>query len=179
MASQPSIEAVLIQRKKELSMKLSSQPRITMSLTFGCAILLQAAGIIANAAETNYLGTTALLQKVAENSAKASEPDEKQDDQSKFRAELDAFKKDSATLAPGDAAKRWLDLVDKSATLSEQSTPQYSHAARTLSGEDLLGALPPPASWAELAKAIAARPAAKGPAEIREIGLRLLAVTLT
>jgi hypothetical protein len=43
--------------------------------------------------------------------------------------------------------------------------------------EELIKALPPPAAWGELKKAVDARPAATGKDEIREIGLRLLVST--
>ena len=45
--------------------------------------------------------------------------------------------------------------------------------------DDLLAALPPPAAWGELAKAIAARPAPKTDGDLGEAGLRLQGATLT
>ncbi|MEY4917042.1 MAG: hypothetical protein RL616_955 [Verrucomicrobiota bacterium] len=55
----------------------------------------------------------------------------------------------------------------------------YSAGSQPIDFNDLLGALPPPPMWNDLAKAIAARPAAKGEGELHEIGLRFLAATLT
>jgi tetratricopeptide (TPR) repeat protein len=54
----------------------------------------------------------------------------------------------------------------------------YNPDSIPIQADDVLGALPPPATWNELAKAVAARPPAKGGGELRSAGLRLLTATL-
>jgi tetratricopeptide (TPR) repeat protein len=55
----------------------------------------------------------------------------------------------------------------------------YDPNALPIGIEDVLGALPPPADWNEVAKAIAARPPPKEAAETFDLGLRLLSGALT
>lgn len=97
----------------------------------------------------------------------------------RLRADLTNFTARASTLAPAAAARDWLALTDRFFKL-----PPPHLAARTgpadqpLQPRDLLTALPPPAAWDELAKAIAARPAPAGLKDAREFGLRMLAQTL-
>ena len=82
-------------------------------------------------------------------------------------------------MSAADAAKGWLTLLDRGSTLTPARGRRYDPASQPLTPEDFVAALPPPAAWPELAKAVAARPAGKGNQEVKEIGLRLLAATLT
>ena len=55
---------------------------------------------------------------------------------------------------------------------------QQDGMSHPIQPEELVEALPPPSSWAELAKAIEARPAGEGAQVLQTLGLRLLAHTL-
>ena len=119
-------------------------------------------------------------------------------------AAVDVLAKEVAQLAPGDAARRWLELYDRAVKLEKDQADraradgEFFHADSTNFAR-LLQALPGPAAWDTLAKAVEARPlpkfqheqadqpaapkpkpwedAAADPA-VREFGLRLLAHTL-
>ena len=138
------------------------------------AVLFFAATSLAVVHAADFLGANGVLQQVAERHAK---PGEKTgvDENKKFLGDLEEFNRTVTNLAPADAAKRWLELVDRMAKLPAPDGRSY----RPANGSSLLGALPPPATWSELAKAVAARPPAKGVNEIREAGLRFLTATLT
>ena len=116
----------------------------------------------------DYLGAGGVLQQVRDRNARPAEKTAGTE-RSKFCDELKTFSQTVTNLAPAEAARAWLRLVDRAAKFQRQP----------IQADQLLGALPPPADWAELAKAIAARPPAKAGDELREAGLRLLAVTLT
>jgi tetratricopeptide (TPR) repeat protein len=125
----------------------------------------------------SYQGASAVLQDIAAQSAKSTTNTPETDERSKLRNDLKSFEGASAGLAPDEAATRWLALADRAAKLQAPTMPGQE-AIQPVSSGELLAALPPPAVWPELAKAIAARPAAKGEAQIREIGLQLLAAAL-
>ncbi len=125
----------------------------------------------------DYLGAEGVLKLVKERNATVTPAPA--DDQSKLRDELKAFQAASTNLAPAEAARRWLELADRAAKAQRRAAMHYDPNTRPVEGDDLLAVLPPPPAWGELAKAIAARPAAKGAAEMRELGLRFLAATLT
>ena len=129
---------------------------------------------------TNYQGADAILRQAAESSNQPKSKEEKSSPAAQLRADLKAFKQQSGSLAPAEAAKQWLALTDRLLQLNE--TPanygQQGGMAKSLQPEELVEALPPPASWAELAKAIEARPAGEGAQVLQGIGLRLLAHTL-
>jgi tetratricopeptide (TPR) repeat protein len=129
-------------------------------------------------AQQDYLGANAVLQQVVESTAKPGEKPKK-DEQTILRDDLTAFGQSVTNLAPADAAKRWLELVDRAAKIQRQSSRNYNPSTVPLDTDDLLGVLPPPVAWAELAKAIAARPAKLGDEELSEAGLRFLAASLT
>ncbi len=127
----------------------------------------------------DYLGASAVLQQVETRIAK---PVEKKpaDEQSRLHDELKTFRQSVTQLAPAEAAQRWLEFVDRARKPQPQSARNYNAASAPVTAEDLLGALPPPPAWSELAKAIAARPPSKsGDDNAGEVGLRLLAATLT
>jgi len=132
------------------------------------------------ASATNYEGADAILRQAAEGSNQPKSKEEKPSPTSQLREDLKAFKQQSASLAPAEAAKQWLALVDRLLQLNE--TPanygQQGGMSHPIQPEELVEALPPPASWAELAKAIEARPAGEGAQTLQGLGLRLLAHTL-
>ena len=145
--------------------------RINLSV-LGCAVLAWAGEISANAQAQDYMGASAVLQQVEERHAKpVSMP--ATNDVSKLQDDLKAFGKNAANLPAANAAKQWLELVDRAAKIDSRSP------GMSINGGELLGALPPPTAWKELAVAISARPQGKDQGEIREAGLRLLAAALT
>ena len=129
---------------------------------------------------TNYEGADAVLRQASESSNQPKSKEEKPSPAAQLRADLKAFKQQSASLAPTEAAKQWLALTDRLLQLNE--TPanygQQGGMANPIQPDELVEALPPPASWAELAKAIEARPAGEGAQVLQGLGLRLLAHTL-
>ena len=128
---------------------------------------------------TNYQGADAILRQAAESSNQPKSKEEKSSPTAQLRADLKAFKQQSASLAPTEAAKQWLALADRLLQLEE--TPAYDQRgmiSHSIQPDELVEALPPPASWAELAKAIEARPAGEGAQVLQGLGLRLLAHTL-
>jgi len=128
----------------------------------------------------DYLGADGVLQQVVERNAKPEENPPGGDEQTKLRDELKAFSRAATNMAPAAAAKQWLELVDRAVKMQRPGAANISVPGFTPAQfEDLLDALPPPPTWGELAKAIAARPPAKGAARLHEIGLRFLAATLT
>jgi tetratricopeptide (TPR) repeat protein len=129
---------------------------------------------------TNYQGADAILRQAVESSNQPKSKEEKPSPVAQLRTDLKAFKQQSASLAPDEAAKQWLALTDRLLQLEE--TPanygQRGGMSHPIQPEELVEALPPPASWAELAKAIEARPAGEGAQALQGLGLRLLAHTL-
>lgn len=139
-------------------------------------LLAAVLGFTANA-ET-YLGASGALQRVEELNAKSGSTNTSGDLQSKLRADLKAFQQNAANLPPAQAATAWLDLVDRAIKIQKQAAVNFNPGNIPIQADEVLAALPSPAVWKELAAAIAARPAAKGSAEMSEAGLRFLAVTL-
>lgn len=147
-----------------------------------CLLLLLAVPILPAAAASDFDGASVVLRKIAEQSTQTTTNSPATNGRSKFRDELKAFRDASASLPPREAATRWLALVDRAAKLpaaNPLSPSESDGSSRPIGSEELLEALPPPAAWPELAKAIAARPPAKGDAQMRETGLQLLAASLT
>jgi len=126
----------------------------------------------------DYLGASNVLHQVEERNAVSAMKREK-DESTKLRDDLKLFCQSVTNLPPADAALHWLELVDRATKLQRQSVQNYDPNSIPIQADDVLGALPPPNTWSELATAIAARPPAKSGGEIQEAGLRLLAATLT
>ncbi len=126
----------------------------------------------------DYLGASNVLHQVAERNAKPAEKNKK-DESAILRDDLRSFRGSVTNLAPADAAQRWLELVDRVTKLQRQSAQNYNPSSLPIQADDVIGVLPPPAVWNDLAKAIKARPPVKGGGELQEMGLRLLATALT
>ena len=158
--------------------------KICHRIVAGVALCLAGAWAWTTTAEaapaTNYEGADAVLLQAAESVNQTKSADEKPSPTTQWRADLKAFKQQSASLAPAEAAKQWLALVDRLLQLEE--TPanygQSGMMSHPIQPDELVEALPPPASWPELAKAIEARPAGEGAQTLQTLGLRLLAHTL-
>lgn len=152
-----------------------SKPTLTVSVFFAlilCVLFLRAAEV------KDFLGTEGFLRTVQDRLAKPATQADQPDAYSQLRADLKAFSTSATNLPPAEAAQRWLAFVDRAAKI-QPSLMGFSPSVNPINADDLLSALPPPTAWNDLAKAVAARPAAKGGAEIREVGLRLLVTTLT
>jgi len=151
-----------------------------MTLLAACAL-----AVIGNAGRAlagEYQGAEAVLRRAAEGGSSSKTNQEPASPSSQLRADFKAFGQRSATLAPAEAAKQWLALADRFNQLAEETPVNYYGQAREdrpLEAQDLLEALPSPAAWAELAKAIESRPPGEGAQALHELGLRLLAHTLT
>ena len=150
--------------------------RVGFSLKSVCVVFILAAGPAVGFAQ-DYIGASAVLRQVEERNAKPAEKPVKLDEAGQLHADIKAFNETVTNLAPADAAKRWLELADR-AVKTQLGANGGPFEGRIEAGE-IMNALPPPTTWNELAKAIAARPAPKKGAEMRESGLRLLAATLT
>ena len=157
---------------KQLMNKLG-HPQILASLEKIGVIFLMA-GLCASACGADYLGAEAVLQQVADRVAKPADKNPP-DEQSRLRSDLKVFSQNVTNLAATEAAGQWLKLVDRAIKIQQAAGRDYNPTATPLGLEDLLNALPPPSAWAELAKAVAARPTAKDGGPVNEIGLRLLA----
>src|SRR5205085_2856205 len=85
----------------------------------------------------------------------------------------------SGSLKPEEAAQQWLKLLDRQFDLSAEDLPGgYQRSRQQFNPNDIWLALPPPAAWDTLRRAIDARPAQKGPKASREFALKLIAHTL-
>ena len=147
-------------------MKNHSSPRLSTrpwGLFLGLGLMTLGTSVWAS----DYLGADGVLQhaRAGTNTPSVKTP---VDDRTILRNELKAFPQTVTHLAPVEAAHRWLEFVDRAGKLQREP----------IRAEEILAALPPPAAWPELAKAIAARPPAKSGEEIREAGLQFLAATL-
>src|SRR5262245_11367905 len=119
-------------------------------------ILLVASSVPA----ADFKGAAEVLQQAAQT---ATKPNEKpKDPYAPFRDKLKAFASQSTNLPPDQAAQQWLALVDeleKESVRIASSARLGPRAGRPVRLEEVLDTLPPPSSWAELEKAVEARPA--------------------
>jgi tetratricopeptide (TPR) repeat protein len=125
-------------------------------------------------------GAQAVLADVAAQTGAPAQPAAKPPSElARLRADLTNFTARAVTLAPAAAAREWLALGDRYFKLpARQQFGMNAAAERPLQPQELIAALPPPAAWDELAKAIAARPAPAALKDAREFGLRMLGETL-
>jgi len=142
---------------------------------------LFAGNVMAQTTPTNgYLGADGVLRQAASSSGQTKSKDLKDTRTEKLRQALTAFRQQSVSLPPAEAAKQWLALVDRYLQLNEAAFDFEMRGGgfHPLEPLELVEALPSPESWGELAKAIEARPAGEGTHALSELGLRLLAHTL-
>lgn len=137
--------------------------------------LLLAAPTAVSAAD--YIGAEAVLQKASEQPQSAKE--ENPSDVIQLKRDVESFRKQSAALSPEDAARQWLQLLDRQSQISpgreRQEFGDYGMAERF--GQQIWEALPPPAAWDALRKAVDLRPESKDK-PTRELALKLVAHTL-
>lgn len=125
-------------------------------------------------------GAADVLKRAADQSAKTDPATKPPSDSAKLRADLTNFTTRAASLAPAAAAREWLELGDRFARLPMQARFGAGHREEPPpQAQDLLMALPPPAAWDELAKAIGTRPTPGTLEDTREFGLRMLGQALT
>jgi len=127
----------------------------------------------------DYLGASGVLRAVEARHAGADQKAPATNESAQLSADLKTFTQTSGSLPAPEAARRWLELVDRAVKVqSHTRANDYMNYGRN-DANALLAALPPPAAWPDLARAVAARPPARNNGEIREIGLRFLAALLT
>lgn len=151
---------------------------ITLTLSTACALVWTGGPSSALGAE--YQGAAAVLQQAAESILRTNSETEASSPTKQLRADLKAFQKQSAALPPAEAAKQWLVLVDRFTPITEAPADFFQRPGKDkpLDPQELLEALPRPAAWAALAKAVESRPQGEGVQALRQLGLRLLAHTL-
>lgn len=91
--------------------------------------------------------------------------------------ELEKLDKDVPGLTPGDAAARWLKVVDANFAAESEHEKDGFPLHKGIPFRDLLAAIPPPADWPELRRQIKARVA--NPPSVKDSCLLLLADALT
>jgi tetratricopeptide (TPR) repeat protein len=125
----------------------------------------------------DYLGASAVLKQVAEQNSQPAAP-QSTNALSSLRDDLKKFGDTVTNLPPDQAAKGWLDLVDRTTKTHPSPMAAADPTARAIDAQELFAALPPPAGWQELSRAIAARPKKSDNSQTLEIGLHFLAATL-
>ena len=125
----------------------------------------------------DYVGADLLLKKAATLAAEAKTPSKNTnaDSPKKLVGDLKAFREDSATLAPEEAATRWFSFAERLSKFSpeELNEARGEENERNLSFLTLIESLPSPAAWAALAKVAEFRPEGKEAEGIRTNVLRL------
>jgi hypothetical protein len=126
----------------------------------------------------DYLGAAEVLSRLEAAVPKAPEPAKPDEQTLAWKQRAAALAKTVVTLAPAEAAQRWLALLDDALKLSPlDPTASPNLTDGTGPWQELFAALPPPAAWDALNQAVKARPRAGKPAP-SEFGIRLLAATL-
>jgi tetratricopeptide (TPR) repeat protein len=127
----------------------------------------------------DYVGATAVLKRVSDPST-ASATNQNPSAAAQLKSDIESFKKQSGSLKPEDAAQQWLKLLDRQFDLSpEDLSGGYQRSRQQFNPNDIWLALPPPAAWDSLRRAIEARPPQKSEEVPREFALKLIAHTLT
>ncbi|MEO6970956.1 MAG: hypothetical protein ABI217_08680 [Chthoniobacterales bacterium] len=99
-------------------------------------------------------GAAALIRHVIEQ-ATSQEPANSAE-VAALRRDIEQFPAAVRKLAPAEAAREWLKLVDRAQSLSPRSIRANSYFMEGFgAGDSLLKVLTPPAAWPELAKAVA------------------------
>lgn len=133
------------------------------------------------ASAADYLGAERVLEKISQK-PQSDVATEKLSKTSQLKRDIESFKKRSASLSPEEAAQQWLKLLEQQLNLSPmelQPNLVNRQAPEIFRPDEIWNALPPPAAWDALRKEIEARPQPKGMGATRELGLQLIAHTLT
>lgn len=160
-------------------MKNRYSPRILGIITVCIATALAVTRSSGQGSSEGYRGVEAVLQQAAET--QQSTTNKTLSPTAQLRADMKSFAKQSATLTPPEAATQWLALVDRFIQLTASAADSFGQTGDTqpLQPQELIEALPPPGAWTELAKAIESRPSGQDADAVHQVGLRLLAHTLT
>ncbi|MBB5034248.1 tetratricopeptide repeat protein [Prosthecobacter vanneervenii] len=136
-------------------------------------IFILTASLTAKAEE--YMGAAAVLKLLAEKTQAQPAAEKKADPVEELRLMVKAMRTEAASLAPAEAAKRWLALLDAYLTIpAEQLYSNRAYEDR-LSMATIIMALPPPAAWEEIRTQLEKR---KGAKPLQNEALRLLAAAL-
>jgi hypothetical protein len=171
---------IVIHNGKLMNFKISHQSITSMALCLAGMFTWSAKAQATPA--TDYQGAAAILRQAVESSNQMKAKDEKSSPMAQWRADLKTFAQQSTNMAPAEAAKQWLALADRLFQLEEVPVNNYGQSdemTNPLHPQELMEALPPPADWAELAKAIEMRPPGEGAQALHELGLRLMTHSLT
>ena len=123
----------------------------------------------------DYVGAGAVLKLLAEKAQAQPAAEKKADPVEELRLMVKALRTESAALAPAEAAKRWLALLDAYLTIPAQQLYTRRAAEDRLSMSTILMALPPPAAWEEIRAQLEKRKTSK---PLQDESLRLLAAAL-
>lgn len=126
----------------------------------------------------DYMGAAAVLEKSSQK--KQSTEEEKSSGAGELKRDIQSFKKQNVTLAPDEAARQWLALLDRQLNLSPAEIGgAYTglFQAPDFDPNDIWKAMPGPWSWEALRKAVEVRPESKDHQD-RELGLRIIVHTL-
>ncbi|MGV3662752.1 MAG: tetratricopeptide repeat protein [Prosthecobacter sp.] len=120
-----------------------------------------------------FQGAADIIRQIAERSGKPAE--KASDPVSDLREQIEKLKKDAAALPPTEAAKRWGSLLDTYLALPQDQIYGARRHGDYLRLDQIIAALPPPASWDEIGRLMAQRKT-ENPAQ--DEVLRLLAAVL-
>lgn len=123
----------------------------------------------------NFEGASALVKKLNSAAKPASVTPTTKDDFFHLNKDISLFSKQTASLAPEEAAKEWLALFDRGIALL--NNPSQMDMSGNIS-QSILQALPGPASWPQLQKLVEARVPAQQPNPWAHALLSLIVHTL-
>lgn len=150
-----------------------------MQRNIGLAFLTISIGLLSYVSRAaDYVGAEAVLKRVSDSPA-ISTTNENTSAVAQLKNDIESFKKQSGSLKPEEAAQQWLKLLDRQFDLDpSEMAAGYRNSRDRFNPNAIWLALPPPAAWESLRKAIDARPPQKGAKASRENGLKLIAHTL-
>ena len=120
------------------------------------------------------LGPAGYCARSSERNAKPVEKPAKLSEAAQLRLDMKAFSETATNLAPAEAAKRWLEFVDRTMKIQQAGQNRNSFADQ-IDANDVLAALPLPETWSGLAKAVMVFGLLpKSGVEMHEFGFRFL-----
>lgn len=123
-----------------------------------------------------YLGAGKVLERLAARSVAEVDAEKKPDPVQELRRRVEEFKSAAATLAPAEAATRWLALLDAYLSLSMEALhASLGDQGVRLGLHDLVMALPPSEAWPGLIQSLNQRKSGK---PLQDSLLRLLGAVL-
>lgn len=148
----------------------------TRFLIIACSTLVTASLPAAEALR----GAAAVLEELASKSGSSVQTTTKPPSETvRFRSDLSNFTARAATLLPANAATEWLKLAERFSELPpRQRFVPGEEPTQPVQFTEVIAALPPPASWDDLVKAIQAQPAPTGVKDARIASLRMLGSAL-